>query len=52
MKDPYTYDGTNVLINKANIIDQEKLDVFESTMVQLALIDLMKREILPRIIQS
>ena len=44
MKDPYTYEGTNVLINKADIRNQEKLDEFETTMVQLALIDLMKRE--------
>ena len=26
MKDPYTYEGTNVLINKADIHDQKKLE--------------------------
>lgn len=40
MIDPYTYEGTDVLINKAGIMDQKKLDDYESTMVQLALIDL------------
>lgn len=44
MKDPYTYDGTNVLINKAGIRNQEKLDEYETTMVQLAFINLMKTD--------
>ena len=44
MKDPYTYDGTNILINKADIHNQAKLDEYETTMVQLALIDLMKKD--------
>ena len=44
MKDPYTYDGTNILINKADIRNQAKLDEYETTMVQLALIDLMKKD--------
>ena len=26
MKDPYVYEGTNVLINLANIKEQDKLD--------------------------
>ena len=26
IKDPYVYEGTNVLINKLNIRDSEKLD--------------------------
>ena len=30
MKDPYVYEGTNVLINKLNIRDSETLDKAES----------------------
>ena len=42
MKDPYLYDDCNVLINKANIKTQQKLDDFESTMVNLGIIKLLK----------
>lgn len=31
MKDPYVYEGTNVLINKLNIRDEKKLDSMESS---------------------
>lgn len=30
MNDPFLYEGTEVLINKANIREQKKLDNFES----------------------
>ena len=43
MNDPYVYEGTEVLINKAGIRDQKKLDDYESTMVQLALIDIFRK---------
>lgn len=42
MADPYLYEGTSVLKNLANIREQDKLDEFESTMVQLALVKLYK----------
>lgn len=42
MMDPYVYEGTGILINKAGLKDQKKLDDFESTMVQLAMIKLLK----------
>lgn len=42
MKDPYVYEGTNVLINKAGINDQEKLDSYESAMANLAIVGLLK----------
>lgn len=38
MIDPYLYKDSSVLINKANLKDQDKLDEYESTMVQAALI--------------
>ena len=38
MMDPYVYERTAILINKAGLKDQKKLDNFESTMVQLAMI--------------
>lgn len=40
MSDKYLYPNTNVLINKANIKEQEKLENFESAMVDLSLIKL------------
>ena len=45
MKDPYLYDDCNILINKANIKTQQKLDDFESTMVNLGIIKLLKDSI-------
>lgn len=49
MKDPYVYEGCDVLINKANIKDKDKLDEFENRMTNLALIFLFKK---PHIIHS
>ena len=40
MKDPYVYEGTNVLINKAGFKEQSSLDEFESTMTKIATINL------------
>lgn len=42
MKDPYIYQDSNVLINKANIRDKNKLDEFENRMTNLGLISLIK----------
>lgn len=42
MKDPYIYQDSDVLINKANIRDKNKLDEFENRMTNLALILLIK----------
>ncbi|MBU1094395.1 MAG: Fic family protein [Firmicutes bacterium] len=42
MKDPYIYQVSDVLINKANISDKDKLDEFENRMTNLALILLIK----------
>ena len=45
MKDPYVYEGTNVLINLANIKEQDKLDNFETTLSRVAIIELLKNPI-------
>ena len=45
MADPYVYEGSTVLKNLAGIKDQNKLDEFESTVVQLALVKLYKERI-------
>jgi len=42
MKDPYIYKDCDVLINKVNIKDKDKLDEFENRMTNLALILLIK----------
>lgn len=42
MKDPYIYQDSEVLTNKANIKDKHKLDEFENRMTNLALISLIK----------
>ncbi len=42
MKDPYIYKDSDVLIDKANIKDKDKLDEFENRMTKLALISLIK----------
>jgi len=42
MKDPYIYQDSDVLINKANIRDKDKLDEYENRMTNLALISLIK----------
>ena len=43
--DPYVYDDTNVLKNLANIKEQHKLDDYETTMVNLGIIKLLKSDI-------
>ena len=45
MKDPYVYEGTNVLINLANIEEQDKLYNFETTLSRIAIIELLKNPI-------
>ncbi len=45
MKDPYVYEGTNVLINLANIKAQSKLDDFETTLSRVTNIELQKNSI-------
>ena len=45
MKDPYVYEGTNVLINLANIEEQDKLYNFETTLSRVAIIELLKNPI-------
>ena len=45
MKDPYVYEGTNVLINLANIKEQDKLDNFETTLSRVAIVELLKNPI-------
>lgn len=44
MKDPYLFEDVNVLKNIANIKDQKKLDNYESTMVNLGIIKLLKED--------
>jgi fido (protein-threonine AMPylation protein) len=44
-KDPYVYDDTNILKNLANIKEQHKLDDYETTMVNLGIIKLLKSDI-------
>lgn len=44
-KDPYLYDDTNVLKNLANIKEQNILDDYETTMVNLGIIKLLKSNI-------
>ena len=45
MKDPYVYEGTNVLINLANIKEQDKLDDYETTLSRIAIIELLNKPI-------
>lgn len=45
MEDPYVYENSNVLINKANLKDKEKLDEFENRMTNLALVVLYSNPI-------
>ena len=42
MKNPYVYESTNVLINLANIQEQDKLDNFETTLTRVAIVELLK----------
>ena len=45
MKDPYVYEGTNVLINFADIKDQKTLDNYETTLSRIAIINILKNPI-------
>lgn len=45
MKDPYVYKDSDVLINKANLKDKNKLDEFENRMSNLALVMLFRSDI-------
>lgn len=45
MKDPYVYEGSNVLKNLADIHDQNKLNDFETTLSRLAIVELLKNPI-------
>lgn len=45
MKDPYVYEGTNVLINLANIKDQKELDNYETTLSRIAIVDILNKPI-------
>ena len=45
MKDPYVYEGTNVLINLADIKDQVELDNYETTLSRIAIVDILKNPI-------
>lgn len=42
MKDQYLYENLTVLKNLANIKDQKKLDDYETAMVNLGIINLLK----------
>lgn len=44
-KDPYVYDDINILKNIANIKEQPRLDDYETTMVNLGIIKLLKSNI-------
>ena len=45
MRDPYVYEGTNVLINLANIKDQRQLDNYELALANLAIADMLNNPI-------
>ncbi|MFA7076297.1 MAG: Fic family protein, partial [Candidatus Izemoplasmatales bacterium] len=45
MKDPYLYENSDILINKANIKDKTLLDEFENRMTTLGLITIQKTDI-------
>jgi|SRR5690554_329014 len=44
MKDPYVYKDSDVLINKANLKEKDKLDEFENRMTNLALVMLFRSD--------
>lgn len=44
-KDPYVYENTNILKNIVNIKEQNKLDDYETSMVNLGIIKLLKSNI-------
>ena len=45
MKDPYLYEGTNILINLAGIKNQKELDDYETTLSRVAIIDTLNNPI-------
>lgn len=45
MKDPYVYEGTNVLINLAEIKNQTQLDNYETTLSRIAIVDILNNPI-------
>ena len=45
MKDPYLFEDIKIIKNIANIKDQKKLDDYETTMVNLGIIKLLKSDI-------
>lgn len=45
MKDPYVYEGTNILVNLADLKTQKQLDDYETTMAKLAIVDLLNNPI-------
>lgn len=45
MKDPYVYEGTNILINLANIKEQKVLDNYETTLSRIAIVDILNNPI-------
>lgn len=45
MKDPYLYENSDCLINKANLKDKMKLEEFENRMTKVALVSIFKSEI-------
>lgn len=46
MKDPYVYENTNILKNLSGIKQQETLNNYETTMVNLGIINLLKSNII------
>jgi cell filamentation protein len=46
MKDPYIYKDCDVLMNKASIKDQDKLDEFENRMTNLAVVSILKKPLI------
>ncbi len=45
MKDPYIYEDSDCLINKANLKDKMKLEEFENRMTKVAFVSIFKNEI-------
>lgn len=48
MSDPYVYDGTNILKNVLDIKNQESLDEYENTIVNIQLIRILKSDFFVR----
>lgn len=45
MKDPYVYGNTNILVNKADIKNQSRLDEYETIFCNIAIIEMLKNPI-------